>query len=64
MLLTSRFPEGQRHQLVRDATVTEALRDRRVHQTYRIKLKGESMRQAPAPQDRGPGARADPETGA
>jgi DNA replication protein DnaC len=64
VVITSQFPVGQWHELVGDATVADALMDRLVHQAYRIELKGESMRKARAPHDRGHGAPSDPETAA
>ena len=62
VVITSQFPVSQWHELVGDATVTDALMDRLVHQAYRIELKGESMRKARAANDRNEGAPSDPES--
>jgi len=43
-LITSQFPLNQRHEIIADATVADAILDRLVHNAYRIELKGESMR--------------------
>lgn len=57
--ITSQFPVAQWHELVGDATVADALMDRRVHQAYRLELKGASMRKERAATDRGGGTPAD-----
>ena len=45
-LITSQFPVGQWHELINDATVADAILDRLVHNSYRLELKGESLRKA------------------
>ena len=55
-LITSQFPVSQWHEIIADATVADAILDRLVHNSYRIELKGESMRKLqaalpPAPPD-------------
>jgi len=43
-LITSQFPVNQWHEVIADPTVADAILDRLVHNSYRIELKGESMR--------------------
>ena len=43
-LITSQFPVTQWHEMIADDTVADAILDRLVHKSYRIELKGESMR--------------------
>lgn len=47
-LMTSQFPVNQWHELIRDATVADAILDRLVHNAYRIDLKGDSLRKTKA----------------
>lgn len=43
-LITSQLPVTKWHQTIGDATLADAILDRLVHNAYKIKLKGESMR--------------------
>jgi len=43
-LITSQFPVDQWHGVINDATVADAILDRLVHNAYRLKLEGESIR--------------------
>jgi DNA replication protein DnaC len=43
-LLTSQFPVEEWHPLIGDVTVADALLDRLVHNAYRLKLSGKSIR--------------------
>jgi DNA replication protein DnaC len=43
-LVTSQFPVDQWHGVINDATVADAILDRLIHNAYRLKLEGESMR--------------------
>jgi DNA replication protein DnaC len=43
-LITSQFPPTRWHELIKDATVADAILDRLIHGAHRIELKGESMR--------------------
>ena len=43
-LITSQLPIDQWHAYLGDRTVADAILDRLVHNSYRIVLKGESMR--------------------
>lgn len=43
-LVTSQYAIGVWHQLIKDATIADAILDRLVHSAYRIELNGESMR--------------------
>ena len=43
-LITSQFPEDNWHELINDATVADAILDRLVHNAYRLKLEGETIR--------------------
>lgn len=47
-LITSQFPVEQWHDLIADATVADAILDRLIHNAYRLKLEGESLRKIPA----------------
>lgn len=43
-LITSQFPVDEWHGVINDATVADAILDRLVHNAYRLKLEGESIR--------------------
>ena len=43
-IVTSQLPVSQWHEAIGDPTFADAILDRLVHNTYRIELKGESMR--------------------
>lgn len=43
-LITSQFPVEEWHGVINDATVADAILDRLVHNAYRLKLEGESIR--------------------
>ena len=43
-LITSQLPVTKWHQTIGDATLADAILDRLVHNAYKLKLKGESMR--------------------
>ncbi len=43
-LITSQFPVDEWHGVINDATVADAILDRLIHNAYRLKLEGESMR--------------------
>ena len=43
-LVTSQYAIGVWHDLIKDATIADAILDRLVHSAYRIDLQGESMR--------------------
>jgi len=43
-LITSQFPVEEWHGVINDATVADAILDRLIHNAYRLKLEGESMR--------------------
>jgi DNA replication protein DnaC len=43
-LITSQFPVDEWHAVINDATVADAILDRLVHNAYRLKLEGESIR--------------------
>lgn len=43
-LITSQLPVNQWHQSIGDATLADAILDRLLHNSHKIKLKGESMR--------------------
>jgi len=45
-LITSQLPVGQWHKAIGDATLADAILDRLLHNSHKIKLKGESMRKA------------------
>jgi DNA replication protein DnaC len=45
-LITSQLPIEQWHKTIGDATVADAILDRLLHNSHKIKLKGESMRKA------------------
>ena len=42
-LITRQLPFDQWHRTIGDATLTDAILDRMVHNTHNIQLKGESM---------------------
>jgi len=44
--LTSQFPADQWHELIKDATMADAILDRLVHNAYRLELEGESIRKS------------------
>ena len=43
-LITSQLPIEQWHKAIGDATLADAILDRLLHNSHKIKLKGESMR--------------------
>ena len=43
-LVKSQFPIDHWHEMIGDATLADAILDRLVHNTHKIKMKGESMR--------------------
>ncbi|MDC1174553.1 ATP-binding protein, partial [Bacteriovoracaceae bacterium] len=43
-IITSQIPVGKWHGLIGDSTIADAILDRLIHNSYRIELKGESMR--------------------
>lgn len=43
-LITSQLPVSQWHQNIGDATLADAILDRLLHNSHKLKLKGESMR--------------------
>jgi DNA replication protein DnaC len=43
-LITSQLPASQWHQNIGDATLADAILDRLLHNSHKLKLKGESMR--------------------
>jgi DNA replication protein DnaC len=45
-LITSQLPISQWHKAIGDATLADAILDRLLHNSHKIKLKGESMRKA------------------
>jgi DNA replication protein DnaC len=45
-LITSQFPVDEWHGVINDATVADAILDRLVHNAYRLKLEGESIRKS------------------
>ena len=47
-LITSQYPVDTWHQLVGDATVSDAILDRLVHSAYQLQLTGDSMRKRQA----------------
>ncbi len=47
-LITSQFPVDQWHEVIKDATVADAILDRLVHNAYRLELSGESLRKTKA----------------
>ena len=47
-LITSQFPVDEWHAVINDATVADAILDRLVHNAYRLKLEGESIRKTKA----------------
>ena len=51
-LITSQFPVKQWHEVIADPTVADAILDRLVHNSYRIELKGESMRKGETPSEK------------
>lgn len=45
-LMTSQLPVNQWHKAIGDATLADAILDRLLHNSHKLKLKGESMRKA------------------
>ncbi|KKL51604.1 hypothetical protein LCGC14_2293810, partial [marine sediment metagenome] len=45
-LITSQVPINQWHKSIGDATLADAILDRLLHNSHKLKLKGESMRKA------------------
>lgn len=45
-LITSQLPIDQWHKMIGDATLADAILDRLLHNSHKLKLKGESMRKA------------------
>lgn len=43
-LITSQIPVEQWHTYLQDPTIADAILDRLIHNSYRLTLKGESMR--------------------
>lgn len=43
-IITSQIPVKKWHEVIGDSTIADAIMDRLVHNSYRIELKGESMR--------------------
>ncbi len=43
-LVTSQLPTTQWHKTIGDATLADAILDRLLHNSHKLKLKGESMR--------------------
>ncbi len=43
-IITSQIPVNKWHELIGDSTIADAILDRLVHNSYRLELKGESMR--------------------
>ena len=43
-IITSQVPVNKWHELIGDSTIADAILDRLVHNSYRLELKGESMR--------------------
>ena len=50
-LITAQLPVAKWHDLIGEATIADAIRDRIVHNAHRITLKGESMRRKNARPD-------------
>jgi len=48
-LLSSQFPVSSWHERFKDQTLADAIMDRIVHASYRLKLKGDSMRKTTSP---------------
>jgi DNA replication protein DnaC len=48
-LVTSQLPVNQWHDYIGDPTLADAILDRLIHASYRIALKGESLRKRHAP---------------
>src|SRR5262249_48854054 len=51
-LITAQLPVAQWHDMIRDATLADAILDRVVHNAHRISLQGDRMRQNKAPPPR------------
>ncbi len=52
-LITSQLPINQWHKAIGDATLADAILDRLLHNSHKLKLKGESMRKAMSKMDDG-----------
>lgn len=48
-IVTSQYPVDRWHELINDPTLADAILDRLVHHSYRLALKGESMRKHQQP---------------
>ena len=48
LLITSQVPIGRWHEIIGDPTLGDAILDRVIHRSYRIELKGESLRKRQA----------------
>jgi DNA replication protein DnaC len=48
-LLSSQFPISSWHERFKDPTLADAIMDRIIHDSYRLKLKGDSMRKTTSP---------------
>jgi DNA replication protein DnaC len=48
-LITSQLPVARWHEYLAEATLADALLDRLLHQSYKIELKGESLRKTSRP---------------
>jgi len=48
-LLSSQFPVSSWHERFKDPTLADAIMDRIIHDSYRLKLKGDSMRKTTSP---------------
>jgi len=44
LIITSQIPVASWHELIGEGTIADAILDRLVHTSYRIELKGESLR--------------------
>jgi DNA replication protein DnaC len=45
-IIVSQLPENKWHEIIGDETIADAICDRVLHNSYKIKMKGESMRKA------------------
>ena len=43
-IIVSQLPENKWHEIIGDETIADAICDRVLHNSYKIKMKGESMR--------------------
>jgi DNA replication protein DnaC len=53
-ILASQFAVRDWHKQIGDPTIADSILDRLVHNSYRIELKGESLRKAKAPKGGSP----------